>query len=61
MGPIISAPQFGSTQQLDFTAARQLSAKAASSASELAKATTTASDSEERKLFDQFIAGNFFK
>ena len=61
MGPIISTPQFGSTQQLDLAAARQLNSKASLAANAPEKATTTTNDPEERKLFDQFIAGNFFK
>ena len=53
MGPSNISPHFVATQHLDLTAARSPGASP--------KPMANADQSEERRVFDQYIAGNFFK
>ena len=62
MGPNSISPHFAATQHLDLMAARWPVASPPTKAPTTATAATgDVEDPEERKLFDQYIAGNFFK
>lgn len=54
MGPSSISPHFAAAQSLDLMAARSMG-------SPPKEANSRVENSEERKLFDQYIAGNFFK
>ena len=56
MGPSSISPHVAATQHLDLMAARSSAASPNTKA-----ATLSVENPEERRLFDQYIAGNFFK